>query len=153
METRIAQRRDASYLSDVLKELVVAGKRHKPSDLEFARLHYIEHPDQLQCSLAINNDGSIAGFQSLKMAHVGNVYGTPTGWGIIGTHIRPTCARRGAGRLLFSASVKAAKLAGLPAIEAFIGSSNAEAIHYYEAMGFVTYRSVEGVDCKRLWVS
>ena len=153
MKIRMAQRQDAAAMSEVLNDLAAAGKRRKPGDPAFARLHYILHPDRIQCALAVRDDGYVCGFQSLKLAHDGNRYGTPAGWGIIGTHVRPTCARQGAGRLLFSASMKAAKLAGLPAIEAYIGANNAEAIRYYDAMGFVTYRLVEGVECKRIRVS
>lgn len=140
---------DALAVSQILQALTAAGKRRKPSDPDFARDHYIAHPQQICCTIAVDDDGHPMGFQSLKRATEGNPYGTPLGWGIIGTHIHPHYARRGVGRHLFSATRDAARYAELPAIEAFIGADNAEAIGYYEAMGFVTYRAVDGVDCKR----
>ncbi|ETX12019.1 acetyltransferase [Roseivivax halodurans JCM 10272] len=153
VQIRAASINDADGIAAVLRGLVAAGKRRKRSDPEFARLHYIAHPAQIRCSVAMDGDCGIVGFQSLKLATSSNPYGTPPGWGIVGTHILPEMARRGVGRLLFPSTLDAARSAGIPAIEAFIGATNDPAIAYYEAMGFVTYRRVEGVDCKRLAVS
>ncbi|MCC0044191.1 MAG: GNAT family N-acetyltransferase [Brucellaceae bacterium] len=139
---------DAEALCAVLEELVAAGKRTKASDADFACSHYINHPDKLRCSLALGDDGQLLGFQSLKLAKQGNIYGTPVRWGIIGTHVRPSAARQGVGKQLFAATREAALKARLPAIEAFIGNENREAIAYYESMGFVTYRHAEGAVCK-----
>ena len=132
----------------VLEELVLANKRTKRSDPEFARAHYVKHPDRLECVVAEDENGAVLGFQSLKIAREGNAYGTPVGWGIIGTHIRPSAARRGVGTRLFAATREAARRAGLAAIEAYIGAGNAEAQAYYEAMGFRTYRHADGVVAK-----
>ncbi|RVV98917.1 GNAT family N-acetyltransferase [Mesobaculum littorinae] len=153
MLIRPATSDDADAVSLVLRDLVAAGKRQKASDPDFARANYITHPDEIRCSLAIDEAGEVMGFQSLRRASEGNPYGTPSGWGIIGTHIRPTSARRGVGRRLFAATLEAARTAGVPAIEAFIAATNAEGIAYYAALGFETYRPVYGVDCRRLLVS
>jgi ribosomal protein S18 acetylase RimI-like enzyme len=120
----------------------------KNSDPGFVLRHYINHPDRIQCSVAIDDKGGILGFQSLKIARQTNPYGTPVGWGIIGTHVRPTAARRGVGRCLFSASQHAARSSGLEKIEAFIGADNEAALTYYEAMGFRSYRRKDGAICK-----
>ena len=153
MLIRVATCADADGMAAVLQGLVVAGKRRKRSDPAFARSYYIAHPQQIRCSVAIGGDGSVVGFQSLKLATEPNPYGTPTGWGIVGTHILPGNARQGVGRRLFRSTWEAAMQSGIPAIEAFIAETNAAAIAYYDALGFVTYRPVEGVDCKRLWIS
>lgn len=153
MRIRAATSSDAEALSRVLQDLVTAGKRHKPADADFARQQYLDHPAQIRCSLALDAAGEILGFQSLKIARSDNPYGTPLGWGIIGTHIRPLAARQGVGRQLFPVTRAAAQEAGLLAIEAYIGADNAGAIAYYEALGFATYRPVPGVDCKRLILS
>lgn len=144
MIVRPATEADAEGMSGVLSELVAAGKRRKASDAEFALTHYITDPDRIECSVAEDTNGRILGFQSLKLARDGNPYGTPKGWGIIGTHVRPSAARRGVGRALFAATREAARKAGLTRIEAFIGAGNETALSYYEAMGFRTYREAEG---------
>ncbi len=145
---RPATRADTEGISRVLQELVAAGKRIRPSDQEFTRTQYIENPHRIQCFVAVDEDGAILGFQSLSTAVEGNVYGTPTGWGMIGTHISPRAAHRGLGARLFTAMLDVARQAGVPAIEAYIGATNQEGQAYYEALGFRTYRRPDGVVCK-----
>lgn len=140
---REARDSDAAGMSALLQALTHAGKRTRPSDAAFALSHYINGPHQIRCSVAVAATGEVLGFQSLKLATAGNPYGVATGWGIIGTHIAPTAARRGVGRALFGVTLTAAKAAGLPAIDATIGAGNAEGLAYYEAMGFRDYRQSE----------
>ena len=147
---RPAHGRDAEGIAAVLEALVKVGKRNKRSDAAFALSHYIEHPSRIQCVVAAASDGEIVGFQSLKMSLIGNEYGTPPGWAIIGTHVSPKAARRGIGKALFQATCKAAQASGVPAIEAFVGVANAEGQDYYDAMGFRNYRTVEGAVCKSI---
>lgn len=144
MKLRTANPSDAEALSNVLDELVAAGKRTSPSDINFVRAQYTDHPDRIHCAVAEDEDGRILGFQSLRLAREGNPLGTPVGWGIIGTHIRPSAARRGVGSKLFLLTQDAARQTGLSEIEACIGASNAEGLAYYEAMGFRTYQHSEG---------
>ena len=150
MDVREAERRDAEAMSDVLEELVAAGKRSKSGDPAHVLSHYLEHPYRLHCFVAVDDEGRLLGFQSLKRAHDGNPYGTPPGCGIIGTHVRPSAARAGAGSRLFAATLRAAREAGLPAIDAFIGERNGAALAYYESLGFRTYRRSKGVVHKAL---
>jgi GNAT superfamily N-acetyltransferase len=147
---REAAASDAEAMSHVLQELVAAGKRAKAADRTFALSHYIEHPHRLHCFAAFDDRGRMLGFQSLKLAHSGNPYETPTGWGIIGTHVRPSAARNGIGSRLFAATVAAAREAGLPAIEAYIGEENGAALDYYGAVGFKIYRRSGTAICKVL---
>ncbi len=147
MRVRPATPDDANAISEILDELFAAKKRSKAGDPAFALSHYIGHPDRIQCSLAVDSDGKILGFQSLKIARETNPYGTPEGWGIIGTHVRPSAARKGVGKKLFSATRGAACASGLEKIEAYIGVDNEAALTYYEAMGFRSYRRVEGAIC------
>ena len=136
-------------MSDVLEELIAAGKRSKPGSAGFALSHYIRHPHRLHCFVAMDDSGRILGFQSLKLAHESNPYGTPAGWGIIGTHVRPSAARTGVGSRLFAATLEGARKTRLPAIEAYIGEENAAALAYYDAMGFTTTsRRPTGAICK-----
>jgi len=139
---------DAEGIASVLHELVAAGKRHSASDSEFARAHYITHSNNLRCTVAEDEDGNILGFQALILAIEGNPYGAPVGWGVIGTHIRPTAARRGIGRELFERTHAAARANNLEAIDATIGANNPEGLNYYEAMGFRDYRVSDGAISK-----
>jgi len=148
VEIRDASASDAEALSHLLQELIAAGKRSTAGDPAFVLSHYIQHPDRLHCVLAVEIDRKILGFQSLKRAHEGNPYDTPVGWGIIGTHIRPTAARNGIGSRLFTTTLSAAQQAGLPAIEAYIGERNMPALAFYEALGFRECRRSEGIICK-----
>ena len=139
---------DVRQMSAFLRELTALGKRTSPDDEAFVRANYIEDPAKIRCSVA-DDAGVVLGFQSLKRAEAGNPWGVEPGWGIIGTHIRPDAARRGVGRALFEVSRAAAERAGLDTIDASIAARNAEGLAYYEAMGFRTYRTPEGLICKR----
>ncbi|WP_299664222.1 GNAT family N-acetyltransferase [uncultured Ruegeria sp.] len=150
---RIATVADAGGISDVLAKLVAAGMRKKPSDTAFALSHYVSDPERIRCSVAVASDGDILGFQSLKLATENNPYEVEVGWGVIGTHIKPSAARRGIGRALFKSTLQAAQQKGLPAIDATIGVNNPEGLAYYEAMGFREYRQMEGAVCKVFRVS
>lgn len=154
MQIRPATPADALGISEVLHELLLAGKRKSAGNADWVQAHYIGDPDRICCSVALDDDGRILGFQSLKHARAGNPYGTPVGWGIIGTHIRPSAARQGIGAKLFAISHEAARDAGLQKIEACIGADNTTGLAYYEALGFSTYdRQVEGSVCKCFVVS
>lgn len=153
MNIRPAFRSDAEEMSNVLNEIFHAGLRAGQSDPNFVLQRYIEHPARIQCSVAIDNDFRILGFQSLKRAWEGNPYGVDDGWGIIGTHVSPHAARRGVGKALFAASLRAAKMAAITAIDAMIGDDNEPALAYYEALGFRTYRKTSDCICKAFLLS
>lgn len=147
MKVRPATTDDVPGMSSFLQQLAALGKRTRPSDQDFVRTHYIEHPDSVQCVVA-EDEGTILGFQALKVAVEGNPYGVTVGWGIIGTHVSLNAARRGVGRALFAATRAAAEKAGVQKIDASIGATNAEGLAYYDAMGFRTYRTPDGMICK-----
>ncbi|WP_254694367.1 GNAT family N-acetyltransferase [Alloyangia pacifica] len=140
---------DAPALSRLLQDLVSAGTRSARADAEFVLSQYVQNPDGICCFVAEDADGALLGLQSMKRTAEGNEYGTPGGWGFIGTHVSPSAARRGVGSGLFRATREAAQTAGVPAIEAYIGAGNAGGQAYYEAMGFRTWRKPEGAVCKR----
>lgn len=152
MKIRDATVEDESQMSAFLRELTASGKRTSPDDADFVRAYYIDDAGKIRCSVA-EDDGIILGFQSLKLAEPGNAWGVEPGWGIIGTHIRPSASRRGVGRSLFQVTRSAAEEAGIGQIDATIASNNPEALAYYEAMGFQTYRTAAGLISKRLTVS
>lgn len=145
METRAASANDAEGMGRVLREIIEHTGRQRPNDVEFVMGRYIADPASIRCTVAIDGSGNVVGFQSLKKAAPGNRYETPEGWGIIGTHISPKVHRQGVGKLLFSATREAALQAGLEKIDAYIGADNPSGLKYYDAMGFQTYRTPEGV--------
>lgn len=144
MQIRVATPRDAEAVSAMLREIAAAGKRTRPCDPAFVLATYIENPNGILCLLALDEDGTVLGLQSLSRATAGNAWGTEPGWGIIGTHVGPRAARRGVGKALFVRTLEAAKAAGLPAIDASIAADNAEGLGYYEAMGFRARQESEG---------
>lgn len=147
MIIREATATDAPQMSAFLTRLTEMGRRTRPSDESFVLDYYINGPQKIQCTLA-EDDGIVLGFQSLSLAMEGNQWGVTPGWGMIGTHVNPDAARRGVGRALFPATLQAARDYGLQKIDASIGADNAEGLGYYEAMGFRTYRTPDGLVCK-----
>ncbi|MEP5729832.1 MAG: GNAT family N-acetyltransferase [Sulfitobacter sp.] len=148
MKIRQATIDDIPEICTFLMELTAIGKRRLPSDAAYVRSHYIEHPDAIQCAVAQVENGDLLGLQILKHASEGNPYGVTTGWGIIGTHVRPSAARRGIGKALFAATLTAAKAADLKKIDATIGSDNQEGLAYYDAIGFRSYKDLGRRVCK-----
>jgi GNAT superfamily N-acetyltransferase len=145
MRTPPAAIGDADGMSLVLREIVARTGRERPSDPQSVRARYLANPDSIRCTVAIDDSGTVLGFQSLVRAMAGNPYDTPEGWGIIGTHISPRAHRQGVGTALFAATRAAARQAGLAMIDAYIGADNASGLRYYEAMGFRTYREPDGI--------
>lgn len=141
---RRAQEGDAASIASVLQDIFEAGKRKAPVTAEFVLGHYVTHPDSVRCTVAVDQSGQIVGFQSLRYAAKDNPYDVAVGWGIIGTHIRPSAARRGIGRGLFAQTLNAARDFGLTSIDATIGADNQDGLAYYDAMGFRTYRQFDG---------
>ncbi|OLP44836.1 GNAT family N-acetyltransferase [Rhizobium oryziradicis] len=135
-------------MCDALNEIFAAGLRKTAGDVKTVLANYLEHQDRIECSVAQDEDGRILGFQSLRYARLDNPYGTPEGWGIIGTHVSPRAARKGVGSALFRASHAAAKAYPVENIEAAIGADNQMGLAYYEAMGFCTHRTTEELTCK-----
>ena len=153
MKTRQAAPNDADAMSDVLDEIFRAGKRASAGDAAMVLERYIENLHRVSCTVMVADDGGLLGFQSLQAVQAGNIYNAPAGWGVIGTHIRPSAARMGIGKQLFAVSLNAAQKAGLKDIEAQIGADNEEGLAYYEAMGFRTYRYEDTNVCKQFKVS
>ncbi|MHA6723308.1 GNAT family N-acetyltransferase [Sphingomonas sp. RS2018] len=145
MDTRIASIDDAAAMSRVLREIIENTGRERPNDEAFVVRQYLANPASIRCTVAVDDEGNVVGFQSLVKAEAGNRYDVPSGWGIIGTHISPCAHRQGVGSALFRSSGEAAKQAALEKIDAYIGADNPSGLRYYEAMGFRTYRTQEGV--------
>lgn len=153
MDIRPATPSDAEGMKAVHDEIFAAGLRKAPGDIRQVLTSYIDETDRIGCFVAVDDDGRILGFQSLRYARPDNPYGVAEGWGIIGTHVSPHAARKGVGSGLFRATLDAAKTFGLAKIDASIGADNPLGQAYYEAMGFRTYRTPDGLVCKMFEVS
>lgn len=145
MRTRAAGIDDAEAMSAVLRAIIADTGRDRPSDPASVLATYIAHPDRIACTVAFDDTGRVVGFQSLRRALPGNPYGAPAGWGIIGTHVAPRMGRKGVGTLLFAVTRQAARDAGITSIDAAIGEKNERGLSYYEARGFRTYRTENGM--------
>lgn len=152
MKTRPAMPDDAEGMAAVQNEIFAAGLRKTPTDVAAILVAYIDPEDRIHCVVAEDDDGRILGFQSLRLAKVGNPWDVAEGWGIIGTHVSPLAARRGVGSALFRDTLLAAREFGLRNIDASIGADNMLGQAYYEAMGFQTYRMPDGLVCKVLYL-
>ena len=146
---REAMASDASAMSQILRDILAVWKSDRPSSISHVIAHYVEHPERLSCSVAVDRSGAVLGFQSLKRAEEGNAYGLPAGWGIIGTYVDAKAAGRGVGKALFASSLDAARKADLKEIDATIGENNLSGLAYYDAIGFRTYRIKPGAICKK----
>ncbi len=140
MIIRLAKQCDTESLSKIQKQMTVSEK-HKSSDPAALVLHYyLQNTNKVLCYVA-EEKGELLGFQSLQRAEFDNPWGVKPGWGIVGTHVSPLVAKRDIGRILFNETHKAASIASLPMLEATIAADNPEALEYYDALGFQTYRT------------
>ncbi|MAM24877.1 MAG: GNAT family N-acetyltransferase [Rhodobacteraceae bacterium] len=149
MIIRPAVREDAVAMSAALAAILDTWESGRPRSPGHVLSNYIDHPDRVECSVAMGRDGTLLGFQSLKRATPGNPYDLSEGWGIIGTYVSVQATGRGVGRVLFAASRDSARGAGIAQIDATIGATNEGALAYYAAMGFETYRRRPRAVCKR----
>ena len=145
---RAAVLADAPEISALMKKIVALSGWDRACDPDHIRQFYIEHPDQISCLVACDETGQVLGFQSLKRAVAGNPYDVTIGWGVIGTYTKPGNGRRGIGKTLFAATAQRARQHGMAKIDATISQTSEEAIAYYEAMGFQTYRQTKTAVCK-----
>ncbi|MFB9948706.1 hypothetical protein ACFFP0_07590 [Rhizobium puerariae] len=59
---RPAAGRDVIAISEMLQQLVAAGKRSSPIDPDFVTNTYIHNPNGILCSLAKDDHSSLLGF-------------------------------------------------------------------------------------------
>ncbi len=148
MEVRPAEPADSEGMSVILQEIVSLWKSDRPCSAGHVRSFYVEHPDRIECSLAVSGNGAILGFQSLKLAKESNGWNVSPGWGVIGTYVSLGAGHQGIGTALFAATRRAAREAALASIDATIDENNALGLSYYDAMGFRTYRRQSGMISK-----
>lgn len=132
-------------MSSVLAAIITKTGRDRPHGSDFVLATYIADPYRIACTVALDDASKIMGFQSLRRAVPGNVYGAPVGWGIIGTHVAPWAGRQGVGSSLFAVTLQAARQGGIAKIDAGIGDQNEPGLRFYEACGFRTYKTERGL--------
>lgn len=147
--TREACPEDAQGMSNLITPILKGWNSARRGDPDHMLAYYIQHPDNIRCTVAVHETGRVIGFQSLILPNEGNPYDTPAGWGEIGTYVALDAARGGIGRALFDATRKAAGSAGIETIEASIPADNDKGLGYYSAIGFVTYATEPGLVRKR----
>ena len=143
MKVREAVTDDAEAMSEVLREIMAKTGRQRRTEPSFVISNYIDHPEDVRCTVALDEQNTLIGFQSLIRSWPDNPYDVPLGWGIIGTHISPRAHRKGVGTALFAVTKAAAEAAGLLNIDAYIGCDNQGALRYYQSLGFRKYRENE----------
>lgn len=136
MILRSAMARDAVVMADIQNQLIRIGgttahQAQKPA-LQVRR-DYIDGPDCLCCTVA-EDRLRVMGWQA-----VGRHPALPTGWGDIGSYVRPGLQARGIGAALFGQTLRACRALGLLALNATIRADNAAGLAYYAWMGFVDY--------------
>lgn len=151
MILRAATPEDAPGMSAVLEPILSSWGSDRSGDSDTVLDRYVNDPDRIACTVA-EDAGRILGFQSLKRAEPGNVYGVEPGWGIIGTYVALDAGRGGIGSALFAVSRAAAQKAGLVWIDATIGKDNPRGLAYYRKMGFEPYRDADTALAHRLRV-
>jgi L-amino acid N-acyltransferase YncA len=129
-----------------LNEIIrVGGTTAITTELSSAEIRdwFISGEDVAACFVAVDNEGAIAGFQSLS------TYGDlPAGWVDIATFARRSQHKSGVGSALFAHTLKAAKQLCFTTINASIRVDNVGGLAYYRRMGFETYLVEDGDPCE-----
>lgn len=132
---------DTPALTEILNAIIAAGgttANEQPFTPDRLRAHYLDGPTVLCCHTVLEGDEPV-GFQVVKA-----IPDLPANWGDIASFTRRDPPVRGAGTLLFAATVARAKALGLIAINATIRADNVPGLGYYSKIGFVDRTRIEG---------
>ena len=146
---RPAAPEDAGTLCALLNPIIAAGATtaHRTAFDEGRMIaHYIAPARGAACTTAWEGD-RLMGFQALEWADPDwkGWDPVPADWGLIATFVADGARGRGIGRTLFAATLAAARVAGMVAIDATIRADNVPGLAYYSRIGFVDYDRVTGV--------
>lgn len=139
MIIRKATPADAPAMTELQNAIIALGGTtayQQPRDVDELREDYITAPEALCCHVALDEDGTLLGFQA-----VGRWPGLPEGWADIGTFVTPDRQRSGAGAALFEATVAALRAIGVTTLNATIRADNRPGLGYYARRGFTDYAS------------
>ena len=143
MEIRPVRNEDATVLADLLNEIIAGGgttaleKLFTPGALAGDML---TGPGVICCFVALDDDGSLGGFQSLVRSD-----DLPNDVGDIATFSRVGRVRKGMGSQLFAVTRQAATEKGLAAVNATIRADNIGGLAFYGRLGFEPYRITRAV--------
>ena len=133
---------DTESMRTLLNEIIRVGgttaitNELSPDDM---REWFISGENVVSCFVAVDSDGTIAGFQSLSKD-----CSLPAGWVDIATFTSRSRHKSGVGSALFASTRGAASKLGFTAINATIRVVNEGGLAYYRSMGFETYLFEEG---------
>lgn len=132
---------DAPALTEILNAIIAAGGTtayEQPFTPDRLRAYHLDGPTVLCCHTVLDGDTPV-GFQVLNANPK-----LPEGWGDIASFTRRDPPVRGAGTLLFAATVARAKALRLTALNATIRADNTLGLGYYAKIGFVDRTRIEG---------
>ena len=133
---------DTFQMADLLNEIIRIGgttafeEPVTPAMLADWYVHAAPHC----CHVAVDSAGDIAGYQAVERTEA---YGP--GIGEISSFARQTPLVKGVGAALFMATVAAARLTDLNAINAKIRADNTPGLAYYAKMGFQDHSVIPDV--------
>ena len=136
MIIRKAEPRDARAMAAIQNEIIAIGGStayQATRSSETVLQDYIAGPEVVCCHLAEVN-GVVIGFQA-----IGHWPTLPRDWGDIGTFVKAGLQAKGTGAALFSATKRAAVVAGIAVLNATIRADNTGGLAYYGKMGFVDW--------------
>ena len=136
---------DARPLCAVLNAIIAVGgttAHREPFDAGRMLRHYVAPERGISCFVA-EVEGALAGFQALEWSDPDwpGPDRFPADWALVATFVAPDRHGQGIGRLLFEATLAAARAAGVVAIDATIRRENAGGRAFYARMGFAEHRS------------
>ena len=139
---RPAADNDIEGMRTLLNEIIrVGGTTAITNELspDEMREWFISGEAVVSCFVAVDSDGTIAGFQSLSKYD-----SLPAGWVDIATFASRSRHQSGVGTALFARTREAASKLGVATINATIRVVNEGGLAYYGRMGFTTYLVEDG---------
>ena len=146
LAVRHATREDAAEMAELINAIIAIGGTtayEEPFDPASMDAAYISLPELVSCFVA-EAEGRIVGFQGLMRSFDPDDT-LPDGWATIGTFARVGLTQRGVGGALFARTLRAAREAGITAIDATIRADNTGGLAFYARQGFVDYDRMVGV--------
>ncbi len=134
---RPAQDDDIEGMRTLLNEIIrVGGMTAITNELSTDEMRewFISGNNVVSCFVAVDSNGTIAGFQSLSKYD-----SLPNGWVDIATFANRSRHKSGVGTALFTSTRATALRLGFAAINASIRVDNVGGLAYYGRMGFATY--------------
>ncbi len=140
---RAATDEDVTGMCALLNDIIEIGgttAHQKPFDAARMQRHYLSPPRRISCVVA-ENQSLILGFQCLEWSDPdwSGPDKLPADWAIIASFVSPGLQGHGLGQGLFSMTRRAAKAAGVTAIDSTIRADNLAGLAYYTGLGFTDY--------------